>query len=131
MENSVSYKKVKSVLVIQKHITSPVKHQRWSFLQKQLPLTIFAKASILDFWQGSKYASANTFDVESFYKNDQRSQLFCQKQSYCCTYRIKHSYWYFLNLFWPSSLDIEIFLEICDFTLKNNRHFYPVPGASF
>ena len=32
----VFYKKVKSVLAIQRHIPSPVNHLRWGFLQKQL-----------------------------------------------------------------------------------------------
>ena len=35
------------------------------------PLTIFAKVTILNAWQGSEYASTNTFKVKSLYKKDQ------------------------------------------------------------
>ena len=45
---------------LQSRIRNPIKHLRWSVLQKQLTassrLTIFAKCYILDFWQGPEYA---------------------------------------------------------------------------
>ena len=46
---------------MQRSIQNPVKHLRWSVLQKIVNglklLIIFAKRSILDVWQGSKYTS--------------------------------------------------------------------------
>ena len=40
IKNYVFYKKVRSVIVIQRHILSPVKHPRWSFLAKQVTTLI-------------------------------------------------------------------------------------------
>ena len=47
--------------LLERHIENVVKHLRWSFFAETvkgvMPLTIFAKGSIPDIWQGSKYAS--------------------------------------------------------------------------
>ena len=46
----------------QRRIQNPINHLRWVFfLQKQV--TIFAKSSIIDFWQSSQYASANYYGI--------------------------------------------------------------------
>ena len=55
----------------QKRIQNPVKHLRWSILQKIFRdfylLTIFTKQSISSVWQGSEYASG-TLKVDKNFK---------------------------------------------------------------
>ena len=61
--------------VNQRHIQSPVTHLRWSFQ----PLTILAKTSILDVWQGSEYASVAVVFLHFFFfffDRKESSQLF-------------------------------------------------------
>ena len=67
-KDSIFCKKVKSVLLIQRHILSSFKHPRWSFLVKTInsfkSLTIFAKVSILYVLQSSEYTFTKTFEVK-------------------------------------------------------------------
>ena len=55
----------------QRRIQNPVKHLRWSFLAKIIngfqPLTIFAKSSTLDTWQGSEYIFGCGFIICQWY----------------------------------------------------------------
>ena len=57
----INNNRLTKVNIFQRRIQNFAKYLRWSLLWKQLtnefqPLTVLAKSSILDIWQGSEYA---------------------------------------------------------------------------
>ena len=82
---------------LQMHIENPVKHLRWSLKQKVngfYLLTISAKHSILDVWQGSDYASG-------------LFKLFC-----CGSKRDTPKNWYMPNIYIRSRLRLFSYSEL-------------------